>query len=197
MALDILQPSPAVPVTDSGCWQGQEPDVAGLVMLRRKQERRAAYAQSSLIASSQIPPQCGPVGGGSSPGPCLLSSCPLRCPPLHPVISELTSSSVMPRIECAAKNKGPPFNSETRPVSGSAHLCPGCLGRARVCLAYFHPNFVQEHCGKSRSRSRAERDETKLGAARPTMGTAKTALLFLVGEFPWFCGVGGEKGGAG
>lgn len=43
-----------------------------------------------------------------------------------------------------------------------------------------------------------ERDETKLGAAPSTLGTAKAALLLLVGEFlcsSW--GVGGEKGGAG
>lgn len=95
-------------------------------------------------------------------------------------------------------NKGPPFNSENRPVSGSARLCPGRMGRARVCLAHFHPGSVRGHCGRSRSRSRVGRDETKLGAAPSALGTAKAALLFLVGEFPCLSwGVGGEKGGAG
>lgn len=42
-----------------------------------------------------------------------------------------------------------------------------------------------------------ERDETKLGVAPSTLGTAKTAFLFLVGEFLWYSwGVGGEIGGA-
>lgn len=97
-----------------------------------------------------------------------------------------------------ALNKGPPFNSETRPVSVPARLWLGRVGRAHVCVSRFHPGSVQGHCGRSDSMSRVERDKTELGAAPSTLGTVKPALLFLVGEVPLFSwAVGKEKGGAG
>lgn len=129
-----------------------------------------------------------------------LSSLPVPCTVPHPALCSLSwlLPPVLPRIERAAVKQRPPVQFRKPPCVWLARLCPGRMGRARVCLAHFHPGSVRGHCGRSRSRSRVGRDETKLGAAPSALGTAKAALLFLVGEFPCLSwGVGGEKGGAG
>lgn len=122
--------------------------------------------------------------GIPSPGPSLLFLSLVLSPP-HPVSSRAGFGLLCRRQSEQTAKQRPPVQGGKPPRVCSARLWPE-RGQGRARLAHFHPGPVRGHCGRSRSGSRVERGETQLGAAPSTLGTAKTALCFLVREFPWF-----------
>lgn len=140
-----------MPVTDRGCWRGQESDVALMGVIfngdrlhsagtgldlgcpgpacwvgqaNEEEELRAEYARVASFLAQRLLPRVGQWGKG--PWHTLswaLSSLPVPCTVPHPVLCSLSwlLPPVLPRIERAAVKQRPPIQFRKPPC---VWLCP-------------------------------------------------------------------------